>query len=186
MDPVSIIAVAVGLSMDAFAVSVASGIAIKNRRVAHAVRMALFFGGFQAVMPVVGWLAGRSVADLVSPWDHWVVFAVLTFIGVKMIYEAFRIEAAGKPTHPFNVYVLLVLAVATSLDALAVGFSFAFLVTDIVTPVLIIGSVTFVLSLAGVAVGDRLGHFFEKKIEIVGGLVLIAIGVKILLEDLLV
>lgn len=185
MDLLTVIAIAVGLSMDAFAVSVASGIAIKNLRVHHALRIALFFGGFQALMPVVGWLAGRSVADLIAGWDHYVVFGVLTFIGCKMIYESFRIESAGKPTNPLNVFVLLVLAVATSLDALAVGFSFALLGVSILMPVVVIGAVTFVLSLTGVAVGDRLGHFFERKIEAVGGLVLIGIGLKILLEHLL-
>jgi len=185
MDLLTLIVIAVGLSMDAFAVAVASGIAIKELRVAHALRMALFFGGFQAIMPVIGWLAGRGVAEFIAPWDHWVVFAVLVLIGAKMIVEAFRIEAAGKPTNPFNVTILLVLAVATSLDALAVGFSFAFLVVDILFPVVIIGAVTFILTLIGVAVGNRLGHFFEKRIEILGGLVLIAIGVKILLEHLL-
>ena len=185
MDLLTIIAIAVGLSMDAFAVSVASGIAIKRLKVHHAVRIALFFGGFQALMPVVGWLAGRSVADFIAPWDHWAAFGVLSLIGGRMIYRSFRMDAAGKPTNPLNLYVLLLLSLATSIDALAVGFSFAFLNVAIVRPVVIIGAVTFVLSLAGVAVGDRLGHFFERKIEAVGGLVLIAIGIKILLEHLL-
>lgn len=185
MDLLTLIAIAVGLSMDAFAVSVASGIAIKHLRVHHAVRIALFFGGFQAIMPVIGWLAGRSVAELISPWDHWAAFGLLVFIGGRMIYESFRMETAERPTDPLNIYVLLVLSVATSLDALAVGFSFAFLNVAIVVPVVIIGVVTFTLSLVGVAVGDRLGHFFEKRIEAVGGIVLIAIGVKILLEHVL-
>ena len=185
MDLLTLIAIAVGLSMDAFAVSVASGIAIKHLRIHHAVRIALFFGGFQAIMPLIGWLAGRSVSELISPWDHWVVFALLVFIGARMIYESFRMDAAGKPTNLLNIYVLLVLSVATSLDALAVGFSFAFLKVAIVMPVIIIGLVTFALSLVGVAVGGRLGHFFEKKIEAVGGLVLIAIGVKVLIDHIL-
>ena len=185
MDLLTLIAIAVGLSMDAFAVSVASGIAIKHLRVHHAVRIALFFGGFQAIMPVIGWLAGRSVAELIAPWDHWAAFGLLVFIGGRMIYESFRMETAERPTDPLNIYVLLVLSVATSLDALAVGFSFAFLNVAIVVPVVIIGVVTFTLSLVGVAVGDRLGHFFEKRIEAVGGIVLIAIGVKILLEHVL-
>ena len=185
MDWLTLIAIAVGLSMDAFAVSVASGIAIKNLKLHHAVRIALSFGAFQAVMPVIGWYVGRSVAEVISPWDHWVVFGVLVFIGGKMIIESFKIEAVERPANPLNVWVLLVLSIVTSLDALAVGFSFAFLVTDIITPVIIIGAVTFILCLIGIAIGDKLGHFFEKKIEIVGGLVLIAIGVKILFEHLL-
>jgi len=184
MDLLTLIAIAVGLAMDAFAVSVAEGIAIKELHLRHALRVALCFGAFQAVMPVIGWYAGRGTVDIISAWEHWVVFAVLTVIGVKMIVESFRLEAVEKPRDLSSITVLLVLSVATSLDALAVGFSFAFLVTDIVTPVLIIGSVTFVLCLIGIAVGDKLGHFFEKKIEIVGGLVLIAIGVKVLVEHL--
>jgi len=185
MDFLSLIAIAVGLSMDAFAVSIAEGIAIRKLRLVHALRIAFFFGGFQAVMPVIGWFAGRGAAEFVVAWEHWVVFGVLSVIGVKMIVESFRLEGDGKTRNLSNITVLLILSVATSLDALAVGFSFAFLVTDILLPVIVIGVVTFALSLIGVAIGDRLGHFFEKKIEILGGLVLIAIGVKILLEHLL-
>lgn len=185
MDLLTIIVIAVGLSMDAFAVSVAAGIAVKRLKVRHAVRIALFFGGFQAIMPALGWLAGRSVADFIAPWDHWVVFAVLSFIGGRMIYESFRMGPDGKSADLLSVWALFLLSVATSIDALAVGLSFAFLNVSIIMPVIVIGVVTFVLSLVGVAVGDRLGHFFERKIEAVGGLVLIAIGVKILLEHLL-
>jgi len=185
MDLLSVIGIGVGLAMDCFAISVASGMTTKTLKIRHVLRMALFFGGFQALMPVVGWLAGKTLAELVSGFDHWVVFAVLSLIGAKMIYESFKIESAEEPAPLESVYVLLVLSVATSIDALAVGFGFAFLRVSIVMPVVVIGLVTFVLSLVGTAVGHNLGHFFEKRIEAVGGLVLIAIGVKILLEHVL-
>jgi putative Mn2+ efflux pump MntP len=185
MNTLQLILLSLGLAMDAFAVSVASGIAIQNLRIHHALRIALAFGLFQAIMPVIGWLAGLALQKYVTGIDHWVAFGLLTFIGGKMIYEATRMEEAEEASNPLNLYVLLVLAIATSVDALAVGITFAMLGTAIMTPVVVIGSVTFVLCLAGVYIGDMFGHFFEKKIEIFGGVVLIGIGLKILLEHLL-
>ena len=185
MDLLTVNAVAVALSMDCFAVSVAGGVAMRRLEVRYALRLAVFFGGFQAVMPVIGWFAGKGVEGYVAPWDHWAALAVLTFIGAKMIWESFRIEPGGEPARTMGVAAILLLSIATSIDALAVGFSFAFLRMSIVMPVIVIGAVTFAMTLAGAAVGARLGHFFEKKIEIVGGVVLIAIGVKILLEHIL-
>ncbi|HRZ86320.1 MAG TPA: manganese efflux pump MntP family protein [bacterium] len=184
MDPITLIFIALGLSMDALAVSVASGIAIRDSRLSRALKMAFFFGAFQAVMPVIGWLAGLSVRGHIEHFDHWVAFGLLAFIGGKMIYEAFKIEEAEKGSDPFSLFVLFGLAVATSIDALAVGLSMALLNVSIVAPVLVIGAVTFALSFAGVIIGEKAGHFFEKKLEIAGGLVLIAIGAKILLEHL--
>jgi len=184
MDIITITFVAFGLAMDAFAVSVSSGITIRHLKIDHALRIALFFGSFQALMPVIGWLAGLSLRDFISDIDHWIAFGLLSFIGCKMIYEAFGMEADQKEVNPLNVYVLLMLSVATSIDALAVGVSFAFLKISIATPVLVIGIVTFLLSYLGVFVGNRLGHFFEKQIEVLGGFVLIGIGVKILIEHL--
>jgi putative Mn2+ efflux pump MntP len=180
----TLLLIAVGLSMDAFAVSVASGIAIKRLRVSHALRIAAAFGLFQAIMPVVGWLSGVTLRPLIAGLDHWVAFALLSVVGAKMIYEATRIEAAENPANPLNVFVLLMLSVATSLDALAVGFSFAILSVSIAVPALVIGAVTFALCLAGVFVGRMSGHFFEKRIEVAGGLVLIGIGFKILFDHL--
>jgi putative Mn2+ efflux pump MntP len=185
LDLLAIIGIGVGLSMDCFAISVATGIAVKRLPILHAVRIALFFGGFQALMPVAGFYLGRGVADLVAGWDHWVVFAVLAVIGGRMIWESLKTDAGKEPANILNLFTLFVLSLATSLDALAIGFSFAFIRSTILVPVVIIGVVTFVVSMAGMAVGERLGHFFEKRIEIVGGLVLIAIGAKILLEHLL-
>jgi len=184
MDIMSIVIIAVGLAMDAFAVSITSGITIKRLHINHALKIALFFGLFQAFMPIIGWLAGLSLRDYISAIDHWIAFGLLSFIGCKMIYESITVQSSKKEINPLNVYVLLVLSIATSIDALAVGISFAFLKVSIVTPVIIIGTVTFLLSYLGVYIGDRIGHFFENKIEIAGGILLIGIGIKILVEGL--
>jgi putative Mn2+ efflux pump MntP len=184
LDSTSIILIALGLAMDAFAVSVTSGITIKHLKINHAVTIALFFGSFQALMPVVGWAAGLSVRDFIADIDHWMAFGLLSFIGCKMIYEAIKVQSDEEEIDPLNIYMLLMLSIATSIDALAVGISFAFLEISIVTPVMVIGTVTFILSLLGVLVGDKIGHVFENKIEILGGIILIGIGVKILYEHL--
>ncbi|MFB0502644.1 MAG: manganese efflux pump MntP family protein [Candidatus Bathyarchaeia archaeon] len=176
--------IAFGLAMDSFAVSITSGLTMKNPRVRNALKIAVFFGSFQAFMPVLGWLAGISILDLISGVDHWIALGLLSLIGCKMIYESSRIEASGKELNPLNGYVLLTLSVATSIDALAIGISLAFLRIPIVTPILIIGIVTFLLSFLGVYAGSRIGHFLERKIETLGGLILIGIGMKILVEHL--
>ncbi len=178
----AIIGVAFGLSMDCFAISVAEGLIIRERRLRHALRLALFFGGAQAVMPVVGWFAGRQLRDWVSSTAPWIAFGLLVAIGCKMIYEAVRLEPTEKRATVMGLPTLLVLAVATSIDALAVGVSLSLLHQPIVSPIIIIGVVAFVVSLAGVYVGERFGHLFESKIEILAGLVLIGIGVKVLVE----
>jgi putative Mn2+ efflux pump MntP len=184
MDKITIILVALGLSMDAFAVSITSGLTIRPLRINHALRIPLFFGSFQAAMPAIGWLAGLSLRDFISDIDHWIAFGLLSFIGIKMIYGAMRMEEGEKGIDPLNPSVLLMLSIATSIDALAVGLSFAFLKVSIATPVIVIGIVTFLLSFLGIFIGNSLGHFFEKKIEILGGLTLIGIGTKILVEHL--
>lgn len=170
--------------MDAFAVSITNGITIKYLRINNALKIAIFFGSFQAFMPLVGWLAGLSLRDFISGIDHWIAFGLLSLIGCKMIYESIKIKSSEKKVDPLNVYVLLMLSLATSIDALAVGVSFAFLKISIVTPIIVIGIVTFLLSFLGVFVGNKSGHFFENKIEIIGGLILIGIGIKILVEHL--
>jgi len=185
MHIVSILLIALGLAMDAFAVSIANGLTVRDIKGKEALRIAAFFGGFQALMPLVGWWAGRGFRDLVSGIDHWLAFFLLGFIGLKMIYESFRMGSCEDEGGKALTYrTLVVLAVATSIDAFAVGISFAFLAISILTPVIVIGIVTFVLSLLGVFIGKKCGHFFEKKIEIAGGLILIGIGTKILLEHL--
>jgi len=174
--------------MDAFAVSVASGATMKRLHLPNALKMALFFGGFQALMPVVGWGAGLSMKSFIAGWDHWIAFGLLAAIGGKMLYEAFAIkeeeECGPEKTCPFDTGTLTVLAIATSIDALAVGVTFSVLQVSIITPVLAIGLVTFLMSVAGVKLGSTGGHFFEHKMEAAGGAVLILIGLKILAEHL--
>lgn len=182
MELLAVIAIAVGLAMDTFAVSIVTGAAYKQLHIRHALRMAGFFGGFQAFMPVVGYLAGLSVRQYVSNYDHWIAFGILAAVGLKMIYESFKIKEERKTPNPANLAVVLVLAVATSIDALAVGITLSLITHAIVLAVIIIGVITFGLSFAGVYIGKRFGHFFEGGIEIVGGLVLIALGIKIVIQ----
>ena len=184
MDTLSTIFIGLGLSMDALAVSITSGASIKGLRVQHALKIALSFGLFQAIMPLIGWLAGLSLRNLISDIDHWIAFGLLTLIGFKMIYESFKLEAAEKKGNPLDGYVLLLLSIATSIDALAVGISFALLKITIASTVAIIGGITFCLCFAGTFVGNKVGHFFENKLEIAGGLVLVGMGIKILIEHL--
>jgi len=181
---VSILLIAVGLAMDAFAVSIVTGSVYRELHVKHALRMALFFGAFQAVMPLIGFLAGLGLKGCITAVDHWVAFGLLGFVGSKMIYEAFEIKSAGKNRDPSNLAILLALSVATSIDALAVGITLSLLTSAICLAVTLIGLITFGLSFAGVYIGKRFGHFFESRIEIVGGLILLAIGFKILIQHL--
>jgi len=181
----TIILIALALAMDAFAVSIASGICIRQSRIKHALIMAGWFGAFQAIMPLIGWFAGVKFSSYISSIDHWIALGLLSFVGGKMIYESSRLESLEKKTNPFDLHILFVLSFATSIDALAVGLSFALLNVEILLPVIIIGLVTFTISFAGVLIGERGGHFFEKRIELIGGLVLIAIGIKIVLDHIL-
>lgn len=186
MNHLQIVFIAAGLAADAFAVSVSSGAIIEKLRLRHAMRIAVFFGFFQGLMPWLGWRAGLLASDLVRSVDHWLAFAILGCIGGKMVYESFKLEEEIKKTiNPLNIYVLFTLAIATSIDALAVGFTFSFLNISIVEPVIVIGAVTFAFSLAGTYIGEYFGHFFEEKIELAGGLILIGIGTKILIEHTL-
>jgi manganese efflux pump family protein len=184
MELLTVILIAVGLAMDAFAVSIVTGSVYRELHVKHVLRMALFFGGFQAVMPVIGFLAGLGMRERIEAFDHWIAFGLLSFVGGKMIYEAFQIKSAQSRRDPSSLLILLALSVATSIDALAVGVTLSLLTTSIVLAVAVIGAITFTLSYAGVAIGKRFGHFFESRIEVIGGLILIAIGLKILIEHL--
>jgi putative Mn2+ efflux pump MntP len=188
MRTFELLLIALGLSMDAFAVSVASGATMKRLHLPNALKMALFFGGFQALMPVLGWLAGLGMKSFISGVDHWIAFALLSAIGGKMLYESFKIkeeeECGGPKTCPFDTGTLTVLAIATSIDALAVGITFSVLSVSIIAPVLVIGLVTFLMSVGGVKIGSAGGHFFEHKMEAAGGVILVAIGLKILLGHL--
>jgi len=168
--------------MDAFAVSIAKGITVKRNRRRTAILLASLFGGSQALMPVIGWLAGISFRDVIMGIDHWIAFGLLGFIGAKMIYESTKDEDGDEKD--ISLHLALTLAVATSIDALMVGLSFAFLETSILVPILIIGTVTFVLSLVGFVFGAGMGKVFGKKVEVVGGVILILIGIQILVEHL--
>ncbi|MBN2400079.1 MAG: manganese efflux pump [Candidatus Aminicenantes bacterium] len=184
MDWVTIFFIALGLSMDATAVALASGCAAREIAWRLALRMAFFFGFFQMLMPVLGWLAGLGFKKAIASFDHWLAFGLLLLIGLKMIREAYRSDPCRSRNNLTSLPVLLGLAVATSIDALAVGLSFSLLAVDIIVPVLIIGIVTFILSFLGVLAGHKFGALIAGKVEILGGLILIAIGCKILLEHL--
>ena len=175
--------IAVGLSMDAFAVAVCKGLSMKRIDKKYTLLIALFFGGFQALMPLLGYFLGSQFSVYIEKIDHWVVFLLLALIGGNMIKES-REEAEEETYRGIDYKELLLLAVATSIDALAVGITFAFLQVEIVPAVLLIGCTTFVLSLIGVVVGNLFGARDKSRAELTGGIILILIGVKILLEHL--
>ena len=178
MDLLTIFLIAIGLSLDAFAVSIAAGAVMKYFNSGDAIKMAFFFGAFQLVMPVVGWLSGLTLTDFITGVDHWVAFGLLFLIGCKMIYESFKIDKMEKPG--VNTMALLGLALATSIDALTVGLSLSFLKIAIAMPAIIIGIVTFSFSFLGVFIGHKFGRLFAGKIEVAGGIVIVGIGLKIL------
>ncbi len=180
----ALILIALALSMDALAVALARGVAVRQMRFRQAFRVGLFFGLFQALMPMLGWLAGGELRDFISGLDHWVAFGLLAIIGGKMIGESFRRKDAAGAAGPTGLGTLLLLSVATSIDALAVGLSLSLLRVPIVGPALLIGCVTFVLSLLGGLIGSRVGCFCGNKIEALGGLILVGLGIKILLAHL--
>ena len=174
---------AVGLSMDAFAVSVCKGLSIRQLKLRQSLVVGAWFGAFQALMPAVGWLLGSAFTDLIESVDHWIAFVLLSLIGGNMIREAFHSEEEDANPSLAPVTMLL-LAVATSIDALAVGITFAFLRVDILPAVTLIGVCTFLISAAGVKIGNVFGSRYKSKAELAGGAVLVLIGVKILLEHL--
>ncbi|MEG4086885.1 manganese efflux pump MntP family protein [Microcoleus sp. POL10_C6] len=184
MDAATTILLSLGLAADAFAVAVSSGLAIKHMKVNKALKIALFFGGFQALMPVIGWLIGLSFSFLITPIDHWIAFGLLSFIGGRMIYESLQSEECEKKFNPLDTGTLITLSVATSIDALAVGLGFAVLKDSIAPAVTAIGFITFFLAFAGVFIGHKCGNLFANKIEIVGGAILIFIGSRILFMHL--
>ncbi len=179
--------IGVGLSMDAFAVSICKGLGMEKVNKKQAFVIGLYFGGFQALMPLIGWFLGIRFQQYITSIDHWIAFVLLVFIGGKMIVEAVRDkdeEQVDKKDQPLDHKEMFLLAIATSIDALAVGITFAFLDTPIVEAITIIGLTTFFLSILGVVVGNFFGTRYKKKAEIVGGIILVAIGVKILVEHL--
>ena len=181
MGIIEVFLIAVGVSMDAFAVSIAKGISAHRVGWRHALLAGLWFGGFQALMPCIGYFLGLGFATFIGQWDHWVAWLLLTFIGANMVKESFS-KDEDEVSGGWGFWHMLTLAVATSIDALAVGVSFAFLEMSIWMPIIIIGITTMLFSFAGVLLGKKVGERFKSKAELVGGLVLIAIGIKILWE----
>lgn len=185
MSAVSIFMIGIGLSMDAFAVSIAKGMTMKKADLLrNALILAWFFGIFQAAMPLLGWWAGSYFQEFITSVDHWIAFGMLALIGANMIRESFHGEEDANNDAPLTLKTILLLAIATSIDALAVGISFAFLRVHIWSAIAIIGITTFVLSFLAVFIGNRLGDMLKKYAGILGGVILILIGIKILLEHL--
>lgn len=188
MGFIELFVIGVGLSMDAFAVAVCKGLGMKMVNWRHAFVIALMFGGFQGLMPLIGWALGSQLTSLIEPVDHWIAFILLVFIGGKMLWDAFRgddgCETCGCAEEKLDIRELLMMAVATSIDALAVGVTFAFLGVNVMAAVVVIGVTTFALSFVGVVAGNRFGARFEKPATVAGGVVLVLIGLKILLEHL--
>ena len=177
------ILIAISLAMDSFSVAITRGLANTQKKiVGEALKVGLLFGFSQAIMPLIGWLAGVSIIEFISAFDHWITFGLLTLIGLRMIYEAIKTESNKIVSSP-SLSILFMLSIATSIDALAVGLSYSFLGVSIVMPAVIIGVVTFSLSFSGVYIGKRFGAIF-KKIGVLGGLILIVIGIKILTEHM--
>ncbi len=178
----------IGLSMDAFAVAICKGLGMRKVNYRQMLLIALFFGGFQALMPLLGWLLGRQFEQYITSVDHWIAFTLLVLIGANMLREARKgddtTDAETVYDAPLPLGQLLLMAIATSIDALAVGISFAFLGVNIWLAIAIIGTTTFLISAAGVFIGNRFGNRYEKRATIAGGIILILLGVKILLEHL--
>jgi len=190
MDLITTILIAVALAMDAFSISITKGFTIKNITKLETLWFGIFFGGFQALMPVLGWASGTQLEHFVSSIAPWIAFILLAAIGLKMIYESVtdnkkdRDKEDSSKKGRFSFKELTLLAIATSIDAFAVGVSFAILKTPILIPVILIGVITFIFSEIGVIIGTKVGHHFGDKFEIVGGVVLVLLGVKILLDGL--
>jgi len=184
MEFLTLLLLAIALAMDALTVAVTSGIMIKHIHINKALKIGLFFGVFQGVMPILGWLGGLTFKGLISSYDHWIAFILLSIIGGKMIYESFHLDEEEKQYDPLDNYTLFTLAIATSIDALAAGIGLTMINYSIFLAATLIGFVTFTLSFLGVFAGHKFGNYFNKNLEILGGVILILIGVKILLEHL--
>lgn len=185
MEILTISLIALGLTGDTLAVSVSTGLSLAKIRFVQAMKIAIVLAVFQSLMPVVGWFLGLQIKDLIKEFDHWIAFLLLAAIGGKMIWESFENSDGESSFNPLKLNVLIGIAVATSIDALVVGVSFAFINTNILLSVAIIGFFTFMVSMTGVFIGKKTGALFGKKVEIIGGLILIGIGIKILIEHLL-
>jgi putative Mn2+ efflux pump MntP len=182
MSLITVFFIAVGLGIDAFSVAIGIGATNNKKSWVPVLRLAASFGLFQFIMPIAGWLAGQTVVEIIASFDHWIAFALLTLVGGKMIWEGFEKESDDDNDDQTRGWPLLMLSIATSIDALAVGFSFSVLKSPILFPAVIIGIVCFLMTVTGMVFGKVLAKIFGKKVEIFGGLVLIAIGIKILID----
>ena len=183
MNIIELLLLSLGLAMDAFAVSICKGVSMKKINLKKALIVGTWFGGFQALMPTVGYFLGTTFEDLVISIDHWIAFILLSFLGGKMIKDSID-KDREESSDDTSFKVMIVLAIATSIDALAVGVTFAFLKVNILLAVLSIGIMTFILSVIGTKIGNKFGYKYEKKAELVGGIILVLLGLKILLEHL--
>jgi manganese efflux pump family protein len=185
-----LIGIAIGLSLDAFTVSVANSTIIKNLGLKHGLRMSLFFGFFQMIMPIIGWAAGLTFSRYIQGFDHWIAFGLLAFVGGRMIWSGLpgnKQTASGNNASNQDcrhLPTLFVLSIATSIDAMAVGLSFALIKISVIFPAIIIGIITFFISLIGYFIGRKIGGKLDFKLDIIGGIILIGIGIKILLDHL--
>jgi len=184
MELISIYLLALGLSVDSFAASVCSGLAIKQIKFNQAVKIAFFLAIFQGGMPILGWFAGWELKDIIKDFDHWIAFILLSGLGSKMIYESITNKEQDCSFNPLKISVLLGISIATSIDALIIGFSMALIGQLIWTPAIIICGVTFIASMLGMLLGKKIGSRMSQKFEIIGGAVLILIGLRILIEHL--
>lgn len=184
MGIIPLILLGIGLSFDTFAVSISCGIMERDIRFWQAVRIALFFAFFQAIMPLLGWLIGISIREYIIQVDHWIAFTLLSLIGGKMILESFK-KDEDKDFNPKNLKIIILMSFATTIDAFIIGITFAFLDVNLPLAAFIIGSVTFIAAMLGMLFGKSIGNALGKKMEIVGGLILFSLGVKILLEHML-
>ncbi len=180
----SLLGIAFGLAMDAFSVALASGVAVEKISPRHAFRLSFHFGLFQFGMPILGWFAGYLVAERIRSFDHWLAFALLAVVGGKMVWEALKPEEDRVRGDPTRGLTLILLSVATSIDALAIGFSLVLIGVPVLYPAVVIGTVAASMTLLGLVIGNRAGHLLGRRMEVLGGLVLIAIGLKILLDHL--
>ena len=187
MGVFELVFIGIGLSMDAFAVAICKGLGMRKVNMRHCLMIALFFGGFQALMPWLGWLLGKQFQQYITSIDHWIAFGLLAFLGIKMLIDAikeWKEEVVPEENGKLNPVELLLMAIATSIDALAVGVTFAFLQVEILPSITVIGCLTFGISIGGVFIGNIFGSRFKNKAAVLGGVILIFIGVKILVEHL--
>jgi len=182
---INLILISISLAMDCFAVSITGGANISKPKISNALKVGISFGFFQAIMPLIGWSIGFSFRSLIENVDHWIAFSLLLIIGIKMLYEAFKKSPGNNKTNITRLPILLILSIATSIDALVVGISLSILDVSIYLSILIIGLFAFVFSVSGYYLGHRIGKVVGNKVEIIGGIILMGIGIKILIEHLM-